>query len=89
MNIDEMILQLLLDETTTQYRTHILDEPALDEINIFDDLGYDSIKFIELIIELENVFEVEIPDNVLAMDYFSTFGQIRGVINELTKSKDE
>lgn len=55
--------------------TVINDEEIL-EINIFDDLGFDSIRFIELIVGIENKFQVEIDDDLLTMANFSTIARI-------------
>ena len=45
-------------------------ETILDETSLFD-LGYDSLKFISMIVELEKAFGIEILDSDLMLDNFS------------------
>lgn len=74
-NIKTQILELIFNSADKMIDTVINDEEIL-EINIFDDLGFDSIRFIELIVGIENKFQVEIDDDLLTMANFSTIARI-------------
>ena len=51
------------------------------DTNIKDDLGADCLDLVHLAISLEDVFEVEVPDN--ALEKFETVGDIVRYIEEL------
>jgi len=58
-----------------------LDESELsDDSNFVEDLGTDSLTIVELIIELEQEFEIEIPDE--DAETLHTVGQVVNYINE-------
>ena len=58
-----------------------LDESAIkDEASFIDDLGADSLDTVELILELEEKFEVEIPDE--DAEELTTVGKLVNYINE-------
>lgn len=47
------------------------------------DLGFDSVKIIELIVEIETAFDIEIDDDDLDIEKLTIFGKL----NNLVKSK--
>jgi len=58
-----------------------LDESELkDDSNFVEDLGTDSLTTVELIIELEAEFEIEIPDD--DVETLHTVGDVVNYINE-------
>ncbi len=60
--------------------TEIVQDTELDSV------GLDSIKFITLVVELEDYFQIEIPNNVLRIKELNTITKITkiiyGVLNE-------
>jgi acyl carrier protein len=56
------------------------DQPELlNEINLNDSLdsyGFNSIKFIKIVVDLENEFAIEFDDEELNMDTFSTLNDV-------------
>ena len=65
------------------------DDKVLEHMNLVDDLGIDSITFITLIIELENSFDINIPDKYLLLDKMNTVDKIQMIIsNELLKKEE-
>jgi acyl carrier protein len=48
----------------------------LREINLFNDLAMDSIAFITMVIEIEALFTISIPDELLAFSNFDSFNSI-------------
>jgi acyl carrier protein len=47
-------------------------------------LGIDSLKVLQLIVELETKFNVEVDDNDLLLENFATINKIITIINRLT-----
>lgn len=51
-----------------------VDGPPLDAHRLIEDLGVDSSRLIEIVLELEDVFRIEIPDT--AVNGFKTLGDL-------------
>jgi phosphopantetheine attachment domain protein len=85
---NEKLIALVFNKyNLPDYQLGNIDE--IMDINIFDDLGYDSIQFIELIVKIETEFGIEIDENILFMENFSTIAKIACIINEgYTKKGD-
>ena len=47
------------------------------------DLGLDSIKFIQMVVAIEEAFDCEIPDSKLIMSEMDTVEKIMAVLTEL------
>jgi len=56
------------------------------EMDTFLDLGYDSISFIKMIIDIESEFGIEVEDNMLIMNKWGLISDIR---NYLIQKCDE
>ncbi len=81
MKISEKIVALVFNkDNLMDYQLGDMNE--IMNINIFDDLGFDSIQFVELIISIEREFNFEIDESVLTMGNFSTIRQIVDFISE-------
>lgn len=55
-----------------------------DDINISNYIK-DSIQFISIIVAMEEKLEIEIPDELLELDTFSSFNHLIDIIFEITK----
>ncbi|MEO6671885.1 MAG: phosphopantetheine-binding protein [Ginsengibacter sp.] len=68
----------MTEETvTTLIRQVSPGSPRLSsKANLMDDLGFDSIKMLELIVEIENKFNIQISEQDLNINYFSTVDSI-------------
>ena len=51
------------------------------------DIGLDSIKFVLLIVELENRFQIEIPDEYMLYSKMATVLEVCKIVNELAKAE--
>ncbi len=63
-----------------------IDGDAIDLEQLNDDLselGMDSIKFIQIIVEIEETFECEIPDSKLLISELNTIQKLFDVLQEL------
>ncbi len=50
------------------------------------DIGLDSIKFVLLIVELENKYQIEIPDEYMLYSKMSTISEVQKIVNELVNN---
>ena len=82
MENKNLLLDLIFKDYDVTLRESICSNIEIHDINIFDDLGFDSISFIQLIVDIERNFEIEIDDNMLLMENFSTVGQIENIISK-------
>ena len=53
------------------------------ESKFADDLGADSLDTVELVMALEEEFDIEIPDNLLGRKTFQSIQFIADVVNQL------
>ena len=53
-----------------------------DNIKLIKDVGMDSITFMSLIIEIEDYFNIIIPDDCLSMDDFDSVERIAMVVEK-------
>lgn len=67
-------------------------ETEITQDTELDDAGLDSIKFISLVIELEDYFQIEIPDTALRIGEMNTIAKITqiiyGVLNDEVLDKE-
>lgn len=56
---------------------------VIDEANFVNDLNADSLDLVELIMELEETFDVEVPEST--MEKLQTVGEVIAYINDLKK----
>lgn len=53
-----------------------------DETNILNDLGFDSVALIELIVEIENEFNVEMDEDDMDVNNLVVVGNLISMIDE-------
>ena len=51
-----------------------------NDIDLIDDLGYDSLRFITLIIDIESYYDIEFDDRYILMDVLRKFSTIESII---------
>lgn len=51
-------------------------------VNLIDDLGFDSVGIVNLIIELECEFDIEIDDQYLVLEKLSTYTGLIEIVHE-------
>jgi acyl carrier protein len=67
----------------------IMNNPDLvidDKTNLIVDLGMDSITLMMLVIEIEEVFGIELPDSAFVVDKLANFYSILAVIESVNSS---
>ena len=60
-----------------------VDKDILEYVDLVDDLGMDSINFVSIIIELETLFDVQIPDDWMHIERFRSYSLIYSAIVKL------
>lgn len=82
MDIQNILIELIFKDNDSTIGSLINDDEIM-QINIFDDLGYDSVRFIELIVDIENRFQIELDDELLVINNFSTISRIIEIISSV------
>ena len=65
-----------------------LDMDVLEYVDLIDDLGMDSITFISIVVEIESIFEIIVPDDMLLMENFRNVDSILAVIESAMNVDD-
>lgn len=87
MQTKEKIIELVGKNLEKNIIENIMFEDIYNA-NLFDDLGYDSLAFINLIVDIEGAFKIEIPDELLLMENFFTIAQVEKTINSVINIED-
>jgi len=68
---------------------HVFERLGIDDMDGTNDFynNIDSFSFIQLVVELEQEFDIEIPDVYLNMDHFSTIEKTAEIVIELISQK--
>ncbi len=70
---NEKLIKVLLNHTKS-------DIDITEESNLKEDLTIDSLTMINLILEIEEVFNIEVPDDELTEENFSTVESLNKLI---------
>lgn len=65
-----------------------IDSDILEYVDLIDDLGMDSVSFISIVIEVESIFEIIVPDDMLLMENFRNVDGILAVIESAMNVDD-
>ena len=84
MNSDE-IKNKLIDMIQNLFPDSGVDKDVLPYVDLIDDLGMDSITFISIVVEVEELFGITVPDDMLLMENFK---DIDGIIQIIENSKN-
>lgn len=79
MNSDE-IKNKLIDMIQTLFPDSGVDKDILPYVDLIDDLGMDSITFISIVVEVEGIFNIIVPDDLLEMDNFHHLDDIVKIV---------
>ncbi|WP_420574458.1 acyl carrier protein [Kordia sp.] len=79
--------QNLLKEKIAKALTEVISrnvQPSelTDKVNLIDEIGLNSLQFLEFILELENEFDVEIDVGSLDLRYFKQYMHLEKFIKE-------
>lgn len=59
-----------------------VNKDVLKYADLMEDLGMDSITFITIIVEIEDVFEISVPDDLLLMENFRNVDSIIQIVED-------
>ena len=59
----------------------------LDDINLSEYIS-DSVEFVQFLVELEEEFNIEIPDDLLGMEILGSINGLSNMIIELIETKE-
>lgn len=77
---EQQLKRLVLENTLSLEQT----EDISDETDLISDLNYDSIAAIQLIVDIENTFEIEVEDAYLSLEAIAQFGKLKsGILRQL------
>ncbi len=83
MTIDQKLKEIILKIATQDTDINNINEETI----LTDDIGYDSIEIIELIVELESEFNIEIDDDDLEIENLIIYKKLYKMVKKKTKSR--
>ena len=78
----EEIKEKLITLCSDIFRNTRGDTDLIEYVDFADDLGMDSITLITLIVEIEAMFDITVPDELLMMDCFKNMDSVIRIISE-------
>lgn len=78
----ELIVNLIDKKSNIEY-----EKSNIMKLDLLNDLGFNSISFIELIVELESVFNIEFDDEMLLIEKLSSAEKICSAVEEILGRK--
>lgn len=75
MNIRENLMKIFDDLS-------LIGQDENGEVILYTEM-IESIQFISLIVDIESVFEIEIPDEYMLPEFFSSFNNVLDIVNDL------
>lgn len=80
--IKQEIIELVFDF----FENEGVDIDIIEYVDLIDDLGMDSIKFISIVVEIELYYGIEVPDDMLLLENFKCVDDIVSIVeSELSK----
>lgn len=83
MNIDKKLKEIILNIVAQEVDVIAIN----DETILTTDLGFNSIYIIELIVELESQFEIEIEDDDLDVEILTMYKELYKMIERKVNNK--
>ena len=80
------IKQHLNDMLSALFPNAGIDADILVDVDLIDDLNMDSITFISIVVEIEDIFGITVPDDMLLMESFRNVDRIIHIIESAENS---
>ncbi len=77
--LDETILDGISDKTPLDLN---------DSTDLIDDLLFDSISIITLVVNIEIAFNIEIPDNILSVENLRNYYILKNIVIDIISKKE-
>lgn len=81
MNIEQKLKDVIANVATQDVDAESITEKTI----LTNDLGYDSVQVIKLVVELENEFNIEIDDDDLDIENLTVYSKLHKMIERKTK----
>ena len=65
-----------------------IDADVIEYVDLIDDLGMDSVSFISIVIEVESLFNIIVPDDMLLLECFRNVDKICEVVENALRQSD-
>ena len=62
------------------------DTRILEYVDLIDELGMDSLTFIAIVVEIESIFNIIVPDEMLRLESFRNVGKIIEIVENAINS---
>lgn len=86
MNIREQVINIIkLQAEIIGIKTDNLEDNGSEEIRIMEDLNFDSLDCVQMVLDLEETFKIEIPDE--DAERLLTIGSIVEYVKEKIKEE--
>ena len=85
-DMEKIILQAIIEKASINIDSG--NEKDIDNFDLVNDLGFNSISLISLVVELEGQFNVEFEDEMLLMERLSTPQKIIEAVKILLEGID-
>ena len=82
--VKEKVYQIIAEELSIQEKI-IID----DDVLLIEDLGFDSIQLMNLIVQLENRFEIDFTDSDLLFESYNQIGDLCSLVCNLIQNKEK
>lgn len=69
-------IETILKEIIIKCGNGVIIDDKLSDFDLSDDLGFDSMSLIELVVEIESKFNIEIDDEFLVLDNLSSYRKL-------------
>ena len=83
------IKEKLIGKLAELFEDRNIDSDLLEYVDLFDDMGMDSMAFITIVVEIEAIFGIIIPDDALLMENFRKVDNIVELVANEFKIKDD
>lgn len=81
--LDEKLIELINQNSPVSLEI----QNVTDELDLVENMGMDSMSFVQLIIALESEFGIEFPDDKLVIDYIKRYGNLKEcIISQLAQN---
>ncbi len=82
MTLDDKLISMINGYSQVELRKSDIS----DQLDLVDDLGFNSMLFIQLIINIEEELEIEIPEEQLLIEHMRKYTNLRGCVLKQLKT---
>lgn len=81
MELDEKLIKIINKNSQVVLEK----EDIVDDLDLMERLGFDSMSFVQLVVDIEEEFKIEIPEDKLLIEYMRYYKNIRKSVLEQLK----